>query len=173
MKRYVSALAVALCLVSFSKSAVAATSMQHELLINGQFGSGLDVTIGDNLGGTQFGLQAGYLYSLSEMFQVGGLVALGYNDAIVAPAPKENVDLKLLVNVNFPMNQGSFHSVFVGGGVGWTAIQNSGRTFIWNADVGIRYKIFESVTYRPTLGVQDRGAGIGFFANLLAMSLVF
>ena len=169
MKRYVSALAVALCLVSFSKSAVAATSMQHELLINGQFGSNFDATIGDNLGdGTEFGAKVGYLYSITDMFQVGGQVGLGWVDG-----SGEKGDAKLLVNVNFPMNQGSFHSVFVGGGLGWDNVSKGARVFVWNADVGIRYKIFESLTYRPTMGVQDRGLGIGFFANLLSMSLVF
>lgn len=168
MKRYVSALAVALCLVSFSKAQAASSSMQHELLINGNYGSSFNAIIGNNGGGTQFGADVGYLYSIHEMFQVGAELGLGWADG-----PGELINLKAVAAVNFAMNQGSFHSVFIQGQAGWNQIHKSARQFVWAGDLGIRYKIFENVTWRPTLGVTDQGGGIYFRANLLAMSLVF
>lgn len=178
MKRYVSALAVALCLVSFSKSAVAA-STQHELLINGSVGklgtTAANVQIGNNLGGTNFGVGVGYLYSLHEMFQLGGAAELGYAEATVAgvTASTEVVNLKLLATVNFAMAQGGMQSVFIQGHAGWDQIQKSDRKFVWGAEVGMRYKLFENVTWRPTAGIVNYGGGIGFRAQLLAMSLQF
>jgi hypothetical protein len=162
MKRYVSALAVALCLVSISNKAVAA-SMQHELLINGSYGSSGNVTIN---GGENIAVNAGYLYSLSDMFQLGAQAGLGYAGG------SEFVNLQLIAAVNFMMNQGAFHSVFIGGGAGWDNLTKAGRQFAWRAELGIRYKIFENVTWRPTAGVINAGS-TAFNADLLAMSFVF
>jgi hypothetical protein len=162
MKRYVSALAVALGLISFSNKAVAA-SMQHELLINGSYGSTGNVTIN---GGENITVNGGYLYSLSDMFQLGAQAGLGYAGG------SEFVNLQLIAAVNFLMNQGAFHSVFLGGGAGWNNITKDVRQFAWRAELGIRYKIFENVTWRPTVGIVNAGS-TAFNADLLAMSFVF
>lgn len=135
----------------------------HETLINSSFGSTANVSIG---GGERVEIGVGYLYSVIDLLQVGGVVGAGY-------AGSEFLNVMALANLNFAMGSDGKHSLFVGGGVGWDNVTKGARQFAWRADVGTRCQIFDHLYWRPTIGVQDRGAGVKFVAEFLSLSLTY
>lgn len=139
-----------------------AADYRHEALVNGGFGTLLNVQFGQ--GGDGFIAAVGYLYSLCQWLQVGGSVFGGYDNA------GETVGFRVLANVNFPVGGGFVDSVFVGGGAGWNDVTKPTRQFAWRGDVGLRAKIFEHVYWRPTVGPRDNGGGVFVQAELLALS---
>ena len=142
---------------------IAGQTHEHETLINSSFGSTAQLTVN---GGQRVEINVGHLYAFHDVVQIGGIVGAGYRGT-------EYVNLMALVNLNFALGTDGARSLFVGGGAGWDDVTKGTRQFAWRADVGMRCKVFEHVHWRPTVGIQDRGAGVAFNAEFLALSMTY
>jgi hypothetical protein len=162
----VRALGLALVLVATSAHAngIAGGPHRHEALLNSSLGTTLNVETG--MGGERLEVAVGYLYSVCPLVQWGGVLGTGYQG-------KGFLNVLALVNLNFKTSDDGRHSLFVGGGAGWDDVTASTREFVWRAEVGMRFRLFEHLYWRPSAGVLDTGSGPGVAAQLLALSLTY
>ena len=110
-------------------------------------------------------LNAGYLFSVIPMLQLGGQIIAGYDTA------GETLGFRLLAVFNIPLSSGRLDSVWIGGGFGYNDITRPGQRLFIRGDAGIRVRIVDHLYWRPMASFISNNGANGVIIEPVALSL--
>lgn len=167
MRRAFAALALVCALASPS-----AVAYKNELLLNPSnqivpLSSGSSAFVGFGSGTTYVNFAVGYNYALSPAFMFGGnfyIANLATSTVLVSIIAGPTVNLMVDSDI-----QNAFYLAPAAG----VNILGGSASFTFRFDFGKRFRIFDHIVYRPSLGILVNSSTVFFAANLLGMAIQF
>lgn len=131
------------------------------------------------------GAHAAYHHLFTDMIQFGGRLGFGVGEGYLNPtttATGTGYGINLMVGPTFNfMNTTTgdiSDAMFLFAGAGFSMAKAAGGTsntdFMFGAELGKRFKVWDNISYRPSFGFTKVGsAQIAFNVNLLNVSILY